>query len=151
MERRIELVVRSTLSDLALVAACVRGVCAEHLVDPSSCAHVELALDEACTNVVRHAHPDDPEHRFSITLCVSPTELEFVIADAAPPYEFGAGRLPPAPAGRRDQLPEGGFGLPLIRATMDLAEYRHERGVNILRLVKRRHGMGTTVPARAPR
>jgi hypothetical protein len=34
--------------------------------------------------------------------------------------------------------PEGGFGLPLVFATMDAVEYQHTDGVNEIRLFVRR-------------
>lgn len=140
MEGRVSLLVQSDVASVDLVMAMVRGLCDTYLGDGHRL--VEVAIGEACTNVVRHAHAGHPERPFRVDLRVNETELEVVITDEGAAYDF-RGRVMPAPdIERLESIPEGGYGIPLIKAIMDVAEYRREAGTNVLRLVKRRvrHG-----------
>jgi serine/threonine-protein kinase RsbW len=138
MERRVTLLVRSDLRHLSLVAACVRGICSEHLAGEQARGLVELALVEACSNAIRHNRYGDSAHVFELDVRVRDEAIEFVLTDEGPPFDFSARGLPPLDQCAPADLPEGGFGVPLIHAIMDEAECRREGARNVLRLVKRR-------------
>lgn len=95
-------------------------------------ARIKTAVDEACTNVIRHAYGGDPGQRISITVNLSDGRLEILLRD------FGR---KPDPARLEAREPDtsrpGGLGLPLIRSVMDEVEFdlSHDRGTT-LRLVK---------------
>lgn len=130
--------IQSDTGHLELVMAMVRGACEAYLESRGAHRLVEVAVGEACSNVVRHAHAGEPRRTFTLDLHVSDTELEFVITDHGERYDFEGRSMPIADLERLEALPEGGYGIPLIKAIMDVAEYRREPDRNVLRLVKRR-------------
>ncbi|MBU6198559.1 MAG: ATP-binding protein, partial [Xanthomonadaceae bacterium] len=95
-----------------------------------------LAVDEACTNVIRHAYGGECTRRIALRLARERDMLAFELRDQAPSVD-------PACLRPRDlsECRPGGLGLPFIAATMDdwkLEPAADGRG-NILRMHKRIH------------
>jgi sigma-B regulation protein RsbU (phosphoserine phosphatase) len=97
-----------------------------------------LAVDEACTNIIRHAYCGDCDEAISLQLSREQDMLVFELRDRAPAVD-------PARLTARDlsDCRPGGLGIPFINALMD--EWRLEpaadgRG-NVLRM-RRRIGTG---------
>lgn len=122
---------------------CLAGLASEarRLAEPAvgrpSATLLDTAITEICSNIVRHGHAGDPEHRYSVRVSALADEVEVEIRDEGPAFSF-AGRAMPSVDVAIDDLPEGGFGMAIVAATMDVFEQRREDGVNITRLVKRR-------------
>jgi anti-sigma regulatory factor (Ser/Thr protein kinase) len=84
----------------------------EHLAE-----HLVLALDEACTNIIRHAHRGETKPvRMQITRLRD--RVRFVLHDSGPPCD------PAQIQGRPlDAIRPGGLGVHIIRQVFDLVEY----------------------------
>jgi serine/threonine-protein kinase RsbW len=141
MPRRAHLSLQPTLQEVTRAMAALRCVLPARLPQAQRDA-VEIALCEALTNIVQHGFAGavgapvdvscvEDANAFVVevrdTGCAIPrTKLE-----AAGPASFAFD--PDAIAA----LPEGGFGLGLVKAAFDEVDYRSEEGVNLLRLQKR--------------
>lgn len=83
---------------------------------------IKLALEEAMSNAVKHGNKCDPAKRVTIRYAVTDERLAVVVADE------GGGFSPesvPDPT-TRDRLPlPNGRGIMLMRAYMDVVEYRN--------------------------
>jgi serine/threonine-protein kinase RsbW len=97
-----------------------------------------LALDEACTNIIRHAYGNNPRGEIEITIQVHRGFCAIHLTD------FGDSYFPEMiPLPRRgaplDEAQPGGLGLYLMRQVMD--EVRYTPGVtsNTLVMVKREY------------
>lgn len=108
----------------------------------AECHAVVLAVDEALTNIIRHAYLGDPErfievsfHRIHLsTDGESKDALEIVLEDS------GATPDPKKMCGRAlEDVRPGGLGLHFIRESMDTVEFSRSSGRNQLRLVKILH------------
>jgi serine/threonine-protein kinase RsbW len=100
---------------------------------------VTRAVDEALTNIVRHAYGGQPGHPIEIVFRRVPPQraanrgdgLEILLCDRGPAVD------PLKLRGRRlDEIKPGGLGLHFIRQSMDTVEFTRKRGVNQLRLIK---------------
>lgn len=99
---------------------------------------IELAVDEACANVVKHAYADgDPDdHVISVTVRSKSDRIEIRIADR------GAGFNPDgleAPVMEKylQEMKSGGLGVHLIRTLMDEVKFYIKPGVrNEVKMVK---------------
>lgn len=134
--------VRPTLFGVRFLSAATRGVCAQILGDDEA-AELDLALVEAATNVVKHGLAGRADGRLRVQLTLTETSVEVVLRDDGPAFDplADAGSAPWEQADYQsfDDLPEGGFGLGLIRALVDGCAYRHEAGDNVLTLRKDCH------------
>ncbi len=99
---------------------------------------VELAVIEACTNIIRYAYPASQTGRLGISLSREGEAVAILLLDEGAPFD--PARVPP-PDLRRPN--EGGYGLFLMRAIMSSVAYRR-RGSrwNCLRLVRELPGPG---------
>jgi len=86
-----------------------------------------LAVDEACTNVIRHAYDNSGDGRITITFTLSPEYFEIMIRD------FGKGADPATFKGRDlDEIRPGGLGLHFIKSAVDKVEYDTPPGGGML-------------------
>lgn len=121
----------------------VRGAVAqltERLGFPETeCRAVVLGIDEALTNIIRHAYGGSAEQPIEVVFSriqetwhgANRDALEIVLMDQG--KKVDSAKL----AGRAlEDVRPGGLGLHFIRETMDAVEFRHANGRNHLRLVK---------------
>jgi len=93
-----------------------------------------LAIEEACTNVIRHAYLYGPG-TIRIKVKILPNKVVFSIFDKGRQFDFSRIDTPDlkryVKTGRK-----GGLGLYLIRKMMDSVDYYSRDGENELRMVK---------------
>jgi len=86
-----------------------------------------LAVDEACTNVIRHAYKNSNDKRIVITFTLSMDRFEIMIRD------FGTGADPSTFQGRDlEQIRPGGLGTHFIKSAVDKIEYDTPPGGGML-------------------
>lgn len=101
-------------------------------LDQSEANAFRLAVDEAATNVLRHAYGGDTSRRLCVNFEVTPSQLRAEL------HDFGVGFDPEAvSAPQLPRLEPGGLGLKLIKSIMDEVKYVH-LGIegNTLTLIK---------------
>ncbi|MDQ7785763.1 MAG: ATP-binding protein [Desulfomonilaceae bacterium] len=95
--------------------------------------NIELAFDEAFTNIQRHAYRSQHKGPVTIEIKVGPHSLEFRFEDQGQSFDPSSVQPPDL-----DQPAEGGLGIWLMRQVMDEFHYHSEAdGKNVLRLIKR--------------
>lgn len=101
----------------------------------------QLAVDEACTNIIEHAY--EGEDRGSIDICCEPEagELTITIEDQGKPFDPNSVPEPQLNT-NLENMQVGGLGLYFMRQVMDAVEFSYEDGSNRLVLLKRREGAG---------
>jgi anti-sigma regulatory factor (Ser/Thr protein kinase) len=95
---------------------------------------LRLAVQEACTNVIKHGRRSAAERRFVIRFEFAEDVLSVLVTDQGAPFE------PPVisePPGSREDPAEGGYGLFLMRALVDEMFYEVRARGNTLVLRKR--------------
>jgi len=104
-------------------------------VPPEDGWRVKVSLDEALSNVMRHAGVG-PDDTLSVTLRIQGGMVELVIADSGAPFD-PLGVPPPDLAAPLEARAPGGLGITLVRALMDDVRYERRGGENVLTLRKR--------------
>ncbi len=106
-------------------------------LDDTAICRCQLAVDEACTNIIEHAY--EGEGRGSIDIECEPGagELTITIADQGKPFNPDSVPEPQLGAPLED-IQVGGLGLYFMRQVMDAVEFSYQEGSNKLVLVKRR-------------
>lgn len=80
-------------------------------------ARIIMALDEACTNIIRHAHADLVKP-VRLEMKWLRTRLRFVLRDYGKPFH------PPSHETRNlEDVARGGYGLVIIRTVFDHVDY----------------------------
>jgi serine/threonine-protein kinase RsbW len=99
--------------------------------------HVQMAVDEACSNVIEHAYQG--QDKGDITLCCDCNGEEWIITIYDTGRSFDPSLVPePNLNANLDDIKTGGLGLYFMRQLMDEVEFSfdQERG-NKLLMVKR--------------
>src|SRR4051812_23969621 len=117
---------------LPVARAFVEAACQLARLDKSRLHAVVLAVGEAFTNVVRHAHRNRPEAQIQIQCWLRPDMLEIHFHDEGEPFDLNT-----VPHLNPGELRIGGRGVYLMRTLMDeLSCSRRTCGGNTLRMVK---------------
>ncbi len=98
----------------------------------------QLAVDEACTNIIEHGYGGEDRGKIHIRCVAREGELVITIRDHAQPFDPSVVPAPNLNASL-DDLKVGGLGLYFMRQVMDAVEFTYEAGGNKLVLVKRKH------------
>ncbi len=114
---------------LADRCAALPGVTADILFE------MQLAVDEACTNIITHGYVDMDPGSIILDLEVKPDRLVVSLTDFGQSFEPDNAPVPDvnAPADEREA---GGFGLFFIRQSVDEMSYRVTDNGNIMTLMK---------------
>ena len=96
---------------------------------------INLALEEAVTNVINYAYPKGTYGSIELDASLEGNELKFILSDSG--KEFDPTLRPEADinAGVEDR-PIGGLGVHLVRQIMDSVSYERKEGMNILTMTK---------------
>ena len=132
MAADVEVRIASDPRWLRLVRLVVEGCCRGHGFGEAETRAIVMAINEAATNVIRHAYAGDKTRPIEIACSLGTDSLEIEISDLG--REFDPGRQPVLPP---DELRSGGRGIYIIRSLVDDLEYERDGGWNRLRLRKR--------------
>lgn len=104
-------------------------------LDEQQTYSVELAVDEAASNIIEHAYQGEDIGQIHCICIVSPTGLTIVLKDQGRPFNPDA--VPEVNTNQTlDERKPGGAGVFLIRKVMDQVKYEFTSEGNILTLVK---------------
>jgi serine/threonine-protein kinase RsbW len=120
---------------LAVVRGTVEQLAATLGFEDAECQKVTLAIDEALSNVIRHAYGNEDNHEIELNCLAQEDCLEFTFIDHGEPPD--PERICGQPL---DQDALGGRGTHLIRQIMDEVRYERLSDQNRLHLKKYRPG-----------
>lgn len=125
-------------SVLANIGEKVSGACQGAGFDDLETGQIMLAVDEACTNTIKHGLQEDPENTFQLEIRWVQGEIEFAIREHGEEYDPTKVASPDLTASLENR-PIGGLGMYFIKELMDQVEYKvREDGTKILRMVKKK-------------
>jgi anti-sigma regulatory factor (Ser/Thr protein kinase) len=135
----VQLEVASAPESVALVRAALKGFATRLSLDPELIDDLQMAVSEACNNVVLHAYPSGTGG-LAVSLSATSSGVEAVVRD------YGQGI-------DADTTEDGtGLGLPLIRSLADASEVTHAPGGGTevrMRFARQLAIVGATAPARS--
>ena len=137
VERKFTLHVPSSTENLALIREFVTSVGTQAGMDEADIGTLELAVDEACANVIEHAYGHDATKEVMIRATFDDETLSIVIIDTGKGFDPGA-----VQQHQVDQLiaqrKSGGLGMRLIKSLMDEVQYEIVPGQkNELRMTRK--------------
>jgi anti-sigma regulatory factor (Ser/Thr protein kinase) len=131
MKKKIEFA--SHPANLWLVRHCVRQFLQSHAFPSRAIDLMVLGIDEACTNIIRHAYHQAEDQLISLSLeTTKDNGVRFRIRDYGDRFDATK------PHGRSlDQVRPGGLGVHLIQHAFDQIDYQQRRRGTLLVLTKR--------------
>jgi anti-sigma regulatory factor (Ser/Thr protein kinase) len=124
-----QLNLRSRLADLTRVAPWVESLAAEHDLSPELSFAVNLCLEEALSNLIRHGYGGETDQAIAIHCSIRRAatgagQLAFVIEDHAPHFNpLAAAQAETASSQTLDELAPGGQGIRLLRKFAGSLQY----------------------------
>lgn len=136
-EQTFTLDVPSSTENLAIIRDFINRIGSQAGLDESDVGKLELAVDEACANVIEHAYGHDARKQVAIQVVYDEDTLRINVVDTGKGFD-------PSTV-KEEELRElvekrrtGGLGLRLINSLMDEVHYEIEPGKkNELRMVKK--------------
>lgn len=131
-EQRLTL--RSELSEIAAVPAWIERLGAEYGIPGELQFAMDLCLEEAISNVIRHGYKSAPDSFLTVSFShLRDDFVVFTVDDQAP--HFNPLEVPEAaPVGGLDDLRIGGQGIRLLRRFANTLEYDRKPVGNRLRI-----------------
>lgn len=131
-----QLVLHNDVQQIALLSDFIDAVADEAGIEPSLAMSLNLALEEAVTNVVMYAYPEGTDGLVDILAESDGQVLSFVIKDTGIAFD-------PTQKEEADitlsaeERPIGGLGIFLVMNLMDDVKYERKDGYNILTISKK--------------
>ena len=129
------LTLHNDIKQIALLPDFVDTIATRIELDHKAASNLNLALEEAISNVIMYAYPEGTDGEVSIDATVDGKNVSFVIADNGIAFDPTAKEEIDITA-RIDERPIGGLGIHLVRTIMDNVSYERKEEKNILTLTK---------------
>jgi serine/threonine-protein kinase RsbW len=137
IERKFLLQVPSSTENLAIVREFLKSVGHQAGMDDDEVAKVQLAVDEACSNVIEHAYGHDSSKEVMVRVSFDHEMLRIEVVDTGQGFDpslIPTQELEELAAQRKT----GGLGVRLIQKLMDEVHYEVGPGKkNQIRMVKK--------------
>ncbi len=135
-EKKFELTVDGSLENLQRIGDFIDDAMRQSGIDSLRDIHaVQLSVDEACTNIIKHAYHNKSGGLIEISCMLLDEKFIVNLVDSG---EFFDPTAMPQPTvdGSLDERKEGGLGIFFIKKFMDEVSYVRCDGKNLLIIVK---------------
>ena len=119
--------ITSRFENLAEVSQFARAAAINSGLSSGAADDVELAVDEAVTNVIEHGYQGNGNGLITVTCGRHSREFIVEIRDDGEPFDSSAYRDPKT-SGSLSERSIGGLGLHFMRKLMDRVEFHHGHG-----------------------
>ncbi len=107
-------------------------------LDKESIYHIQLAVDEAASNIIEHAYKGEDKGKIECSYLADPGRLEIYLHDHGHPFDPYSIETPDLNAGLFERK-QSGLGMHFMKSLMDSIEFSFTReGGNFLKMVKTR-------------
>ncbi len=129
------LAVRGRYRNVPVITSFVAEAAAAAGLDEAGIYHCQMAVDEACTNIIEHAYGGEDIGDIEVTCTIEPGVCRIQVVDHGQPFDP---QSVPTPSfdGPIEELKPGGIGLHLMRQFMDVVRFEFGPEGNTLLLVK---------------
>ncbi len=134
--------IQSDFEEVSLLGQTIHKMVLEAGMGEFDSAMVELGVVEALNNVIEHAYQLQPNHKIKIIFEASTNYVVIHIVDTGIAMQKSVFSV----KGNQkevnehialEDIPEGGWGLELIKSIMDEVSYKSEGAINQLKLLKK--------------
>ena len=122
-----ELIVQSRTENLSTIRDFVSNKASETGISNDEVENIMLAVDEACTNIIKHAYKSYPDGEIIIKIEQNPDKLLITIVDYGNSFDPLIVPDPDLPKYYKDGR-VGGLGMYLMKSLMDDIKYKSVPG-----------------------
>jgi serine/threonine-protein kinase RsbW len=129
--------VGASTKNLAAVRSFVAQHAKDHGFSDKAVSDVCLAVDEAYTNIIKHAYKFDASKKVEVDLEFDPDQICISLTDTGESFDKSNYVIPDIPRQIKDKK-RGGMGVYLIQKLMDRVNYNSGDSENEIRMYKNR-------------
>ena len=135
-KQKFKLKISSATENLEIIREFINNIATKAGFDEEGVDQIELAVDEACTNVIKHAYKYSAKRMLDISVFLDNEKMEIVIIDKG--GGFNPDKLPVPNLEKYMRVAKvGGLGIHLMRTLMDEVNFSINPGKkNQVSLVK---------------
>jgi serine/threonine-protein kinase RsbW len=134
--QRFKLRIPSMTDNLQLIRDFVIKIAAKTGLSEENQEQVALAVDEACTNVIKHAHKFNANRPIDILIQTDDAKLTITISDQGSGFDPSS-LIKPDLKKFTKEARHGGLGIYLMQTLMDEVDYTFNPGIkNQVQLIK---------------
>ena len=126
-----KLVMRNDIADIALLTEYVEKLSEDFQLPVDAGFKLNLALEEAVSNVMKYAYPEGEEHEITLSVKVDAGKMTFELSDTGEPFDPTAVDDADVTLSAEERS-IGGLGIFLVKNIMQSVEYHRENDRNIL-------------------
>jgi serine/threonine-protein kinase RsbW len=134
-QKTYRLTIKSETDQLTDVRQFVSDRAREHGFVDDDVNKIAIAVDEACTNIIKHGYNFSPDHAIDIEIRRDAGNFEITIADTGKRFDPKSIATPDMKE-YLSHYRRGGLGVYLMKRIMDTVEFDTRADRNILRMVK---------------
>lgn len=130
------LILHNDIQQIPQLAGFIEAIADEIHLDQSLAMSLNLALEEAVSNVIMYAYPEGSDGLVDIEAIIRHDRLDFIITDSGNPFDPTQAPEVDTTLGVEERA-IGGLGIYLVRNIMDDVRYERAEAKNILSMTKR--------------
>ncbi len=135
-QKKYQLKLPSQAGNLSIIRGLVTKVAAQVGLDADEASKIELAVDEACTNVIKHAYGNSQGQMLDILIKVEKNKLVIIVSDKGKGFNPSRVKTPDLSESIRAGK-KGGLGICLMKTLMDKVDFEIKPGLkNQVRMIK---------------
>lgn len=129
----------SSTKNLALLRDFIEAKAFDFGFDENAISQIVLSVDEACTNIIKHAHKYNEKEKIEVE--IKPEQGQFIIVMKYKGSGFDPNDIHnPNMNDYFNKFKVGGLGVPIMKKFMNKIEYIHNNSEdNYLTLIKKLH------------
>jgi anti-sigma regulatory factor (Ser/Thr protein kinase) len=128
-------VIENQVEELTTLADKIAALAEKWQLPQALALNINLAIEEALTNIIFYAFPDNNKHEIKVSVRLSDNMLTIKITDKGIPFNPLSQQQPDITLSAEER-PVGGLGIFLITQMMDKMHYTRHKNQNILTLNK---------------
>lgn len=129
------IVLHNDIRQIPQLARFVEDIAVDKKLDQSLTMSLNLALEEAVTNVILYAYPPGADGLVVVEAILSQGRLTFILSDSGGAFD-PTGAPEADVSSSLEERPVGGLGIHLVRQIMDSVSYERQGDRNILTMIK---------------
>jgi serine/threonine-protein kinase RsbW len=126
--KKYQLRLPSQSDNLAIIREFVAKVAKKVGFNSDEASKIELAVDEACTNVIKHAYTNNSNQIIDVQINVDRKKLSIIVSDRGKGFDPAKVKLPDLGESIKKGR-KGGLGICLIKTLMDKVDFQIKPGL----------------------
>jgi serine/threonine-protein kinase RsbW len=127
MKKKFSLKIASATENLEIIRDFIIRIALKGGFDQDTSEQIALAVDEACTNVIKHAHNFDSRRMIDISVLLEDDKIKITVCDKGKGFDVTKLDKPDLSKYIHESR-KGGLGIHLMKTIMDSVEYNFNSG-----------------------